>query len=49
MFPARFDKQDEHGQLLDEIAFYINVTFIRNLTESDMAKMDVRCHLEQKI
>ena len=34
VFLARFDKQDEDDQVLDEIEFYINLNIIQNLTHS---------------
>ena len=49
VFSARFDKQDEGGQLLDETEFFINLNIYRNLTESDLDKIDVISPLEHQI
>ena len=49
MFPARFGKQDEDYQILGKIEFYIKLIILRNLTESDIDKIDVRSQLEQQI
>ena len=37
-FLARFDKQDEDGELLDEIELFINLKINQNLTENDLKK-----------
>ena len=34
VFSARFDKQDEDGQLLDETELFINLNINHNLTKS---------------
>ena len=49
VFSARFDKEDEGGQLLDETEFFINLNINRNLTESDLDKIDVISPLEHQI
>ena len=49
MFSARFDKQDEDGQILDEIEFFCYLKFHRNVTVSDFDNFDVRSQLEQQI
>ena len=38
-FLARFDKQDEDNQLLDETELFINLKINHNLTESDLKKL----------
>ena len=45
----RFDKQDEHDQVIDDIAFYIILNFIENLRESDIENSEVGSQLEQQI
>ena len=49
MFVARFDKQDEDNQLLDESELFINLNINHNLTESDLDKIDVRSPLKYQI
>ena len=49
VFSARFDKQDEEGQLLDETELFINLNFNQNLTQSDLDKNDIRSPLEYQI
>ena len=49
VFPARFDKQDEDNQVLDETELFINLNINHNLTESDLDKIDVRSPLEHQI
>ena len=46
VFSARFDKQDEDNQLLDETELFINLNINHNLTETDLDKNDVRSPLE---
>ena len=41
-FLARFDKQDEDGELLDEIELFINLKINQNLTENDLKKINVQ-------
>ena len=47
--PARFDKQDEDNQVLDESELFINLNINHNLTENDLDKIDVRSPLEHQI
>ena len=49
VFSARFDKQDEDGQLLDETELFINSNINQNLTQSDLDKIDIRSPLEHQI
>ena len=42
VFSARFDKQDEDDQVLDEIEFYIILNINHSLTQSDIDNIDVR-------
>ena len=49
VFSAKFDKQDEDKQVLDETELFINVNIKHNLTESDLDKIDVRSPLEHQI
>ena len=46
---ARFDKQDEDNQLLDETALFINLNFNQISTESDMDKIDIKSPLANQI
>ena len=46
---ARFDKQDENNQVLDETELFINLNINHNLTESDLDKIDIRSPLEHQI
>ena len=48
-FLARFDKQDEDGELLDEIELFINLKMNHNLTESDLKKINIQWDLERQI
>ena len=48
-FSARFDKQDEDNQILDETELFNNLNIFHNLTESDLDKIDVRSPLEHQI
>ena len=41
VFSARFDKQDEDNQVLDETESFINSNVNQNLTESDLDKIDI--------
>ena len=45
---ARFDKQDEDNQILDEIELFINLNFNHNLTETDINNIDVVSPLENQ-
>ena len=40
-FSARFDKQDEDGQLLDETELFINLNINHDLTETDINNINV--------
>ena len=44
VFLARFDKQDEDGQILDEIKLFIKLNINHNLTQSDFDKIDINFH-----
>ena len=46
---ARFDKQDEDNQVLDETELYINLKINHNLTETDIDNIDVKSPLEHQI
>ena len=48
-FSARLDKQDEDGQILDEIELYINVGINRNLTRNIIDNNNLRFQLEREI
>ena len=49
VFSARFDKQNQNDQVLDEVDFYIISKSIRKLTESNFDNVDVISQLEQQI
>ena len=49
VFSARFDKQDEDGQLLDETELFINLKINQNLTESDLDNINNTFPLERQI
>ena len=49
VFSARFDKQDENNQVLDDKELFINLNINHNLTESDLDKIDVISPLEHQI
>ena len=49
VFSARFDKQDEDGQLLDEIELFINLNMNYNITQSDIDNIDLKSPLEHQI
>ena len=46
VFSARFDKQDEDGDLLDETELFINLNINHNLTQTDLDNIDVVSPLE---
>ena len=46
VFSARFDKQDEDNQILDETELFINLNINHNLTQSDIDNIDVESPLE---
>ena len=48
IFSARFDKQDEDNQVLDETELYNNLTINHNLTQTDIDKVDVKSPLENQ-
>ena len=48
-FSARFDKQDENNQILDETEIFINLNINHNLTQSDLDKIDVVSPLKHQI
>ena len=48
-FSARFDKQDEDSQVLDETELYISLNINHNLTQTDIDKIDVKSPLELQI
>ena len=49
VFSARFDKQDEDRQLLDEIELFINLNMNYNITQSDIDKIIITFPLERQI
>ena len=49
VFSARFDKQDEDGQLLDETELFINLNINHNLTQSDLDNINVVSQLDYQI
>ena len=49
VFSARFDKQDEDNQVLDETELFINLKINHNLTESDLYKIHIKSPLEHQI
>ena len=49
VFSARFDKQNEDGQLLDETELFINLNINHNLTRYDLDKIDVVSALDHQI
>ena len=49
IFSARFDKQDEDNQVLDEAELFINLKINHNLTQTDFDSMDVKSPLEHQI
>ena len=48
VFSARFDKQDEDSQTLDETDLYINLNINHNLTQTDIDNIDVISLLEKQ-
>ena len=46
VFSARFDKQDEDNQVIDEIELFIFLNINHNLTQSDIDNFDVVSPLE---
>ena len=49
VFSARFDKQDEDNQVLDETELFNILNINHNLTQSDLDKSDIRFPLEHQI
>ena len=49
VFSARFHKQDEDGELLDETELFNNLNINQNLTQSDFDKIDIKSPLEHQI
>ena len=49
VFSASFDKQDEDGQMVDEIQININLNNIQNSTDSDNKNVNVRFQLDHQI
>ena len=49
VFSARFDKQDEDGQILDETELFINLNINQNLTQSDLDNINITFPLEHQI
>ena len=49
VFSARFDKQDEDGQILDETELFINLNINQNLTQSDIDNINITFPLERQI
>ena len=49
VFSAKFDKQDEYDQVLDEIELYNNLNTNKNSTESDLDNTDSRYRFAQQI
>ena len=45
VFSARFDKQDEDNQVLDETELFINLNINHNLTQTDIDNIDVKSPL----
>ena len=49
VFSARFDRQDEDYQLLDETEFFNNLNNNHNLTQTDIDNIDIKSPLEHQI
>ena len=49
VFSARFDKQFEDDQVLDETELFTNLNVNNDLTESDLDKIDIKPPLEHQI
>ena len=49
VFSARFDKQYEDNQVLDETDLFINLNINHNLTERDLDKIGIKSPLEHQI
>ena len=48
VFSARFDKEDEDNQVLDETELFNNLKINHNSTETDINNIDVRSPLEHQ-
>ena len=49
VFSARFDKQDENNQVVDETELFNNLNINHNLTQTDIDNIDVKSPLEHQI
>ena len=49
VFTARFDKQNEHNQIVDETELFINLNINHNLTVIDLDNVDIKSPLECQI
>ena len=49
VFSAKFDKQDENDQVLDETELCINLNINHNLTKNDLDKIDIKSPVEHQI
>ena len=49
VFSARFDKEDEDDQVLDETELFINLNINHNLTQSDLDNIDIKSPLDDQI
>ena len=49
VFSARFDKQDDINQMIDEVELFIDLNINHNQTESDIDKIDIKSPLENQI
>ena len=49
VFSARFDKQDENDQVLDETELFINLNINHKSTQTDIDKIDIISPLEHRI
>ena len=49
VFSARFDKQNEDNQVLDETELFINLNMNYNITQSDIDNIDIKSPLEHQI
>ena len=48
VFSARFDKQDEDNQVLDETEFFFNLNINHNLTRTDIDNIDIKSPLDDQ-
>ena len=49
VFSARFDKQNEDNQVLDETELFINLNINHNLTQTDIGNIDIQSPLQHRI